>query len=575
MEQQVINNITKRSPIQSIKDCWHLARPYWSSEEKWRAIGLIAIVIVFNLLVVYMSVLFNKWNNAFYDSLQHVDKKAFFKLIIQFSYYAFFYILFQIVSYFFRKTLEIRWRKWLTNYYINNWLHKHAYYKTRFVKDYVDNPDQRISQDINGFIGTILDLSLGLVSNIVSLCSFVFILYSISGPLAFTILGHHIVINGYMVWAALLYAVVGTYITFKIGRPLIKLNFRQENVEADFRFGLMRVREYAENIAFYHGENQESRGLKQKFTNVVDNFMAIVYRQMKLDVFNVAYSQIANIFPIMVAAPRYFAKQIQLGDLMQIASAFGHVQGSLSFFIDGYGSLASLRAIMDRMYGFQSAIESAQELPVADRNDSNKYYLQVSNFALNLPDSSRQLANNLNFALASGERLLIKGESGSGKTTLLRALAGLWPYTSGNIYQNSSKHELFIAQRPYLPNVSLREAICYPLENNLPTDDELQQLMKECGLSYLVNRLTEETDWSKMLSLGEQQRIAFARVIINKPDIIYLDEATSALDEAMEQHLYSMLINKLPKSVIISVGHRSTLSNWHTQELNFNNLTRA
>lgn len=568
------SNSTKSSPIKSLKDCWQLAKPYWSSEEKWRAIGLILVVIAFNLLVVYMSVLFNKWNNAFYDSIQHYDKKAFFKLLITFSYYAFFYILFQILSYLVRKILEIRWRKWLTGYYIDNWLHNHSYYKTRFIKDYVDNPDQRISQDINGFIGTILDLTLGIISNIVSLASFVFILYSISGPLAFTVSGHHIVINGYMVWAALLYAIVGTYITFKIGRPLIKLNFRQETVEADFRFGLMRVREYAENIAFYHGEKQEKHGLNTKFTNVIDNFMAIVYRQMKLDIFNVAYGQIANIFPLLVAAPRYFAKQIQLGDLMQIASAFGRVQGSLSFFIDSYGSLASLRAIMDRMNGFQSAISKSQELPINQKQSSKANYLEVRNFGLSLPDNQRQLVSNLNFALNSGERILIKGDSGSGKTTFLRALAGLWPYTSGELHQDTTKTELFVAQRPYLPYTSLREAICYPMEQNLPADSILQKLLQDCGLVYLTNDLDNVADWGKILSLGEQQRIAFVRILVNSPDIIYLDEATSALDEAMERHLYHTIISQLPQSVIVSVGHRSTLDQLHTQELNFNDFMR-
>lgn len=571
----VAHHNNKRTPWQSIKDCWHLAKPYWASEDKWRAIGLIAVVIIFNLLVVYMSVLFNKWNNAFYDSIQHYDKAAFGKLIIKFCYYAIFYILFQIISYLFRKTLEIRWRKWLTNYYVNNWFTKHAYYKTRFLSNYVDNPDQRISQDINGFIGTVLDLSLGLVSNLVSLLSFVFILYSISGPLAFTLGGQHIVINGYMVWVALLYAVIGTYITFLIGRPLIKLNFKQENYEADFRFGLMRVREYAENIAFYHGESQEKRSLKEKFTNVVDNFMAIVYRQMKLDIFNVAYSQIANIFPIVVASPRYFSKMIQLGDLMQISSAFGRVQGSLSFFIDSYSSLAGLRAIMDRLYGFQSAIHEAAELATVSKQDTQQAYLAVSEFTVNLPTVERNLVRGLNFSLQAGSRLLIRGDSGAGKTTLLRALAGLWPYTTGNLAQNKDKVEMFIAQRPYVPAISLREALCYPLEHNLPTDEVLQKLLNDCGLSYLSDSLDVVNDWSKVLSLGEQQRIAFVRILVNKPDIIYMDESTSALDESMEQHLYNMLINALPNSAIVSVGHRSTLSKWHNEEINFSDLMRA
>lgn len=560
----------KRSPWKSFKDCWHLTRPYWTSDDKWRAIGLILVVIAFNLLVVYMSVLFNKWNNSFYDSIQQVNKKAFFSLLVTFSYYAFFYIIFQIISFYFNKTLEIRWRKWLTNYYIEKWLAQHAYYKTRFVSDYVDNPDQRISQDVGSFVSTVLGLTLGMISNIVSLCSFVFILYKISGAFAFTFAGHQFVINGYMVWVALLYAIAGTYITFLIGRPLIKLNFRQETVEADFRFGLMRIREYAENIAFYHGEKQERSKLDGKFNNVISNFMAIVYRQMRLDIFNVFYGQVAIIFPLLVASPRYFARLIQLGDLMQISSAFGRVQGALSFFIDSYGSLASLRATMDRLYGFEHAVSDAQKLKPIKRIVDAKAYLQLNALNISLPNHERNLITNLNLTINSGDRVLICGKSGSGKTTFLRTLAGLWPYVDGEVRYNDSCRELFVAQRPYLPNVTLREAICYPLEHNLPSDEILAQVLSDCGLAYLASRLNDDEQWDKMLSLGEQQRIAFARILVNRPDIIYLDEATSALDESMEQHLYLILIERLPQSAIISVAHRTTLSKYHTKELNFN-----
>lgn len=555
-----------RKPIQWLKDSWHLARPYWTSEDKWRAITLVSIVIVFNLFSVYMSVQFNKFSNNMYDALQHLNQSAFYKLIIKFCYLAFFAISFQVMAYYFRKVLEIRWRRWMTNNYLSNWLSHKAYYKTRFIADYVDNPDQRISEDINSFIGTSLGLTLGFISNVVSLFSFVFILWGLSGALNFTVFAHKISIPGYMVWVALLYAIVGTYITFKIGRPLIGLNFRQETLEANFRFGLMRVREYGENIAFYQGEKEEKQSLTNKFSDLVGNFFSIVYRQMKIDIFNTGYSQIANIFPTLVAAPRYFSKAIQLGDLMQISGAFGQVQGALSYFIDAYSSLASWRAIMDRLHGFEKAISDASNLPVLARDDKPANYLKVSGLSINLPNQE-SLLKNISFELNSGDHLLIKGASGSGKTTLLRALAGLWPFASGDISQNQTKTEMFIAQRPYMPQVSLRQAICYPLTTNLPDDTELSTIMRECGLAYLRSRLDEEVDWGKVLSLGEQQRVAFARVLVNHPDIIYLDEASSALDEAMEAHMYSVLSERLPNSVIISVGHRSTLDIWHNQQL--------
>lgn len=564
-------DIQKRSFTQSFKDCWSLAKPYWASDEKWRAIGLVSVVIILNLLTVYMSVLLNKWNNSFYDSIQQYDKEKFFSLLITFTYYAFTSMFFQICSYLCQKSLEIRWRRWLNTFYIDKWFNKQAYYKSRFIDNNVDNPDQRISQDIANFIGTVLSLTLGFISNLVTLFSFVFILYNLSGALSFTVANHHFVIDGYMVWVALIYAIFGTYITFKIGRPIVKLNFIQEAVEATFRFGLMRVREYSENIAFYHGEKQEKINLYNKFNNVIHNFMAVVYRQIKIDIFGSIYGQVAIIFPILVAAPRYFAKIIKLGDLMQIASAFGRVQNALSFFMNAYDSLASLRATMNRLQGFQSTIEKAATLPTLTKQESQENYLTVENLSISLPDNSRQLIDNLSFTINSGERILIRGKSGSGKTTIFRTLNGLWSYATGNIYIAPEKRELFIGQQTYIPNVTLREAICYPLEI-LADDNILITILDKCNLSHLTQSLDSEQEWNKVLSLGEQQRISFARVLINKPDIVYLDEATSALDEEMEDHLYTLLLTELPNSAVISIGHRSTLAKFHNKEINLNNF---
>ncbi|MDD3265558.1 MAG: ABC transporter ATP-binding protein/permease [Burkholderiales bacterium] len=561
-------DIQKRTLIQSFKDCWNLAKPYWASNEKWRAIALVSVVIILNLLTVYMSVLLNKWNNSFYDSIQQYDKERFFSLLLTFTYYAFTSMFFQVCSYLCQKVLYIRWRKWLNTYYLDKWFYKEAYYKSRFIGN-IDNPDQRISQDIGGFINTVLSLTLGFISNVVTLFSFVFILYNLSGALSFTLFNHHIVIDGYMVWVAIIYAFVGTYITFKIGRPIIRLNFIQEAVEATFRFGLMRVREYSENIAFYHGEKQEKQNLQNKFGNVIENFMAIMYRQIKLDIFSSVYGQIAIIFPILVASPRYFAKIIKLGDLMQISSAFGRVQGALSFFMDAYGSLAGLRATMDRLQGFTSITEKAAELPQLEKQEIKQNYLSVENLSIHLPNNGRQLINNLSFAANSGDRLFIKGRSGSGKTTIFRALSGLWPYSTGQIYKASDKTELFVGQQTYIPNVTLREAISYPL-TVIPDDVTINNIMEKCSISHLQEYLDQELEWHKILSLGEQQRVSFARVLLNKPDIIYLDEATSAMDEEMEEQLYSLLVEELPNSAILSIGHRSTLAKFHTQEINLN-----
>lgn len=562
-EQTTLN----RNPKVWLQDAWGLAKPYWVSEHKNKSILLLCLVIIFNLLVVFMSVMFNKWYNGFYNAIQHYDKTAFIHAIYKFAIMAFFYIAFQVFAYYFKSILEIKWRRWATKYYIDKWCKKKAYYKTMFVNEVSDNPDQRISADINSFIIMVLDLTLGMMNSIVSLCSFSVILWQISGPLKFSFHGYHFIIPGYMLFAAILYAIVGTYITFKIGRPLIKLNYEQQVYEANFRFGLMRVREHAENIAFYNGEEIEKNNLLQKFTNVVDNFVAIIYRQIKLDIFSVAYDQIANIFPIVVASPRYFAKVIQLGDLMQIAKAFGSVQDALSYFINSYTSLAGLRATMDRLYGFEKVITAADNLDSLPIK-SGKNYLELKNLSINLPNGSR-LVSNININLNSGDRLLIRGKSGQGKTTLLRTLAGLWSFAAGEIKQKSNLTSLFIAQRPYLPIASLADAITYP-KNSINIDkSSLIQVLKDCGLDHLLDKLDLEDNWSNKLSLGEQQRVGFCRILLNSPDIVYLDEATSALDEESEELMYQLLIAKLPKSVIISVGHRSTIKKWHTQELQF------
>ena len=560
-----------RNPVIWAKDAWFLARPYWTSDQKYKSLGLIILVIIFNMLTVYMSVLFNKWNNVFYDAIQNYDKKVFIAAIYKFGILAFFYIFFQVMSYYFRKFLEIGWRRWLTKYYLDTWFSKKSFYKTRFLSSLSDNPDQRISEDINSFISLSLDLTLGLLNSVVTLVSFIVILWNISGSLKFAVGSHHFSIDGYMVYAAFIYAVAGTYLTFKIGKPLIKLNFQQQAYEADFRYGLMRVREYSENIAFYNGEKQEKLGLVNRFTNVVDNFVSIIYRQMKIDILGVGYAQLAVIFPIVVAAPRYFAKLIKLGDLMQILSAFGRVQSSMSYFIDAYGSLSGWRAVMDRLYGFQTTVAEAGNLQGVTIQPG-KSYLELINLNVSLPDK-QPLLKDININLQSGDRLLVRGRSGSGKTTFLRSIAGLWPFTSGEIKQIPELTSLFIAQRPYLPYGSLRNAICYPKTNELPESKIIIDLLKQFSMPALTDQLDEIADWGNKLSLGEQQRVAFCRILINKPDIIYLDEATSALDEETEEQMYRTLTEALPKSAIISVAHRSTIKQWHNKHLNFNILS--
>ena len=560
-----------RSIGQWITDAWFLAKPYWISRDKYRAIALISGVIILNLLMVYISVKFNSWYNLFYDSIQKYDRVAFFKLLGKWCWLALIYITFYILAFYLRKNLEVRWRRWLTRYYLDMWFSSGAYHKNKYLEKRSDNPDQRISEDINSFLILLLDLSLGLITSIVTLVSFVSILWGLSGSLKFTLFGHHFIIYGYMVWAALIYAVVGTFITFKIGKPLVKLDFHQQAYEADFRYSLTRVRENSENIAFYKGEAQEKQNLLMRYTSIVNNFLAIVIRQLKISLFGICYDLVANIFPIIVSAPRYFAKEIQLGGLMQISNTFGKVQDALSYFIQAFTSLAGWRATMDRLYGFQMVAQQSIELTGLDQHVGDKY-LELINIQLNLPNGNI-LAQDISISLNKGDSLLIRGRSGSGKTTLLRTIAGLWHFASGDIKQQEGLNSLFIAQRPYIPIGTLHAAICYPKMFHLPDNNQLHELMSRCKLEHLIPYLEISRDWGAVLSVGEQQRIGFCRVLINSPDIVYLDEATSAIDEETEAELYAMVKQNLPHALIISVGHRSTIAKWHEKKFDFNEKT--
>lgn len=566
---QELQGTSNRKVKEWVKDALTLAKPYWQSDQRNKSIVLITLVVIFNLLMIATSVVLNKWYNIFYDQLQAYDKAGALHSMLLFCGIAFFAICFAVGAYYFRKILEIRWRTWLTKYYIDNWMSYKAYYKTKFLTQISDNPDQRISEDINSFIVLFLELSLGLMSSIVTLLSFVTILWGLSGILSFTLFGHTINIHGYLVWFAALYAGVGTYITFRIGKPLIRLDFQQQLYEADFRFGLMKVRENSENIALYSGEAKESQTLINKFNLVLNNFVAIIYRQLKLNLFAVGYHQIAIIFPFIVSLPRYFAKAIKLGGLMQIASAFARVQEALSYFVSAYTSLAGFRAVMDRLQGFNAVLDHARGLNQIERIASRDEYLYLRELHLELPDG-KVLVPNMNLQLNSGDRLWIHGRSGCGKTTLFRAISGIWGFGSGKVFTDTRKKMLFVTQKPYLPIGTLKEVILYPSVSIDLSDETVLEIMKTFGLEFLSPHLYTCNDWDKILSLGEQQKIACLRTVLNQPDVACLDEATSALDEESEDLMYELLIGFLPKAVIISLGHRTNIKKWHNQELDFN-----
>lgn len=559
---------------QFFRDVWYLTKSYWQSEEKKKAFFLLGCIIALTLGVVYMLVLLNQWNNSFYSALQNYDAKEIFDELIHFSWLAAIYILLAVYSYYLQQTLILNWRRWLTTRFIDIWLQNKTYYNLQMFGKDTDNPDQRISEDVRQFVEMTLSFGIGILKAFCTFASFVVILYNLSGSLSFTFMGKTWTINGYMLWASLLYSVIGTYITHIVGRKLVKINFIQQKYEADFRFSMIRLRESAESVAFYRGEAQEGSVFKQRFKMLLDNFWKLVNKQKQLVFLNSGYSQIAIIFPFVVAMNRYLTKEVTLGGLIQVASAFGRVQDSLSYFVDMYSSIAQWQAVVMRLTCFGHHMHDVYQQ--AERFHVERFaaadVVEVDNMQINLPDG-KPLLENISFTLHPGHNVLIKGVSGSGKSTLLRAISGIWPFVDGKIFLPERDKLMFIPQKSYLPLGTLRAALNYP--GNKPIDDtELIYLMDLCQIGYLKDKLDLEADWSHVLSVGEQQRLAFVRAHIQQPQWLFLDEATSALDEDTEANMYSLLQERLQQTTVVSVGHRSTLNKYHELVLRLNKSTR-
>lgn len=539
---------------------WTLFKGYWSSEEKWKARGLFAVVIAMNFAMVYLLVQLNDWYKVFYDALQNYEEENFWPLIGQFSAIAFTYIVIAVYAIYLRQMLQIKWRTWMTQNYLSAWLSGQTYYR---LQDATDNPDQRISEDIGQFVNLSLGLIIGFLRQLTTLAAFGVVLWELSGSIEIA----GLVIPGYMFWFSFVYSGLGTFFAHKVGRRLIGLNFDQQKYEADFRFSMMRVRENSESIAFYRGEAAEREGFDLKFGNVIKNYWQLMKKTKHLNFYVNGYAQLAVIVPLIMAAPRYFAKEIQLGGLMQTASAFGRVQDALSYFVDSYDTLASLAAVINRLAGFTEHMEDAQKVQ-NKVTKSTAPELKISALNVALP-TGRELLKKLSLEVQNAKSLLVTGASGCGKSTLLRTLAGIWAYASGEISLPSNARVMFLPQKPYLPLGTLRRALIYPLaENESPPDDKLKRTLQLVDLPALTDKLDAAEDWSRILSLGEQQRLAFARVLLSAPDYIFLDEATSALDEPREIEMYELLREQLPKVTVVSVGHRSTLFKLHDVELN-------
>jgi len=539
---------------------WQLASPYWRSEEKGKAWLLLICVVALSLFSVGISVWLNNWYKDFYNALQEKNSDAFWHLILYFGGIAAVAILGAVYRLYLTQMLTISWRRWLTEQHFKRWLEHKNYYQMESGGN-TDNPDQRLSEDLNSFTADTLTLGLGLFRTVVSLVSFSIILWGVSGSIE--VFG--ISIPGYMFWCAFLYAAVGSWLTRVIGSHLIPLNNQQQRFEADMRFSLVRVRENAESIALYDGEPNEKQRLSSRFGKVWSNYWALMRVTKRLTFFTAGYSQIAIIFPFMVAAPRYFAGKIQLGELMQINSAFGNVQENFSWFIDAYSSLAVWKATCDRLLSFRQAMLDNEDRAPAIDVQSQGEALQVNNLDLDLADG-RHLLAGASMSVAPGERVMLSGRSGSGKSTLLRAMGNLWPRGGGSIRLPAAR-SLFLPQKPYLPIGSLREAMSYPQPGDAYPDERYQEVLQTCRLPHLAGRLDESNHWQRMLSPGEQQRLAFARALLYAPQWLFLDEATAAMDEEDEAALYQALIEQIPGLSIVSVGHRSSLNKFHPRHL--------
>ena len=546
-------------------DWWRVATPYFRSEEWPLALLLLVGAVGLTFGAVGAEVLFNDWNRRFYDALQNKEEATFWTEIKTFCWIAALFIAIYVTRAIVSPYLRLRWRRWLTRRYLAHWFDDRGYYRIELERK-IDNADQRIAEDLRQLGEYTMILFLGFLQAVATLFSFIFILWTLSGPLSLAPIGIDVTVPGYMALAAIAYAVVGSLLANLVGRRLISLNFLKQRYEANFRFGLVRVRENAEGIALYRGEEREAYELNARFADVFANGWRVLFTEAQLSLYTVSYNQLAIIFPFLVTAPRFFAGAITLGIMMQTASAFGQVQSALSFFVTNYTNLAELRAVLDRLIGLQNAAAGKPAQSIAIGPEQGGTNVGTSGLDLALP-TGQKLLEGLALSLPKGASTLITGSSGSGKSTLFRALAGIWPFGRGEVTVPAGARVLFLPQKPYIPIATLRDAVKYPDEKSTASDAEIVSALQAAQLGHLAGRLDEEMHWSNILSGGEQQRLAIARTLVFKPDWLFLDEATASLDEANEAAVYGVLKERLPDTTIVSIGHRPSLRQWHDRRL--------
>jgi vitamin B12/bleomycin/antimicrobial peptide transport system ATP-binding/permease protein len=540
-----------------------LAVPYFRpgrDRESWQPLIVALLVLLATVAAVRLNVLLSYSTNGLYTALQDLDAAAFARFLGIFGVLATLHVIRSLLDYYVTQLLVIRWRVWLNEHMINDWLDGKAYHRGQYTKGAVDNPDQRIQEDVASFTSSSADLALGAIGSLISLVSFSLILWQLSGPLEIA----GVEIPRAMIFIAYLYVIMATVIAFRIGRPLIRLNFLNEWFNGSFRYALVRVRDNSERIAFYRGEQIERRTLDNRFAAIIANYWAIVFRSLKFQGFNLVISQISVVIPLIIQAPRYFVGAITLGDVQQTASAFGQVHDALSFFRNAYDDFAGYRAVLNRLTGLLDSDADSRQLPKVDIEEGSG--LEIHDLTVRKPDAEL-LVDDLNLTLTTGDTLLIKGPSGSGKTSVLRSLADLWPYADGTVRRPLGGGSLFLSQQPYVPLGTLRTGLAYPEPPDVIDDERAREMLRKVQLAHLVDHLDDDVDWSRRLSPGEQQRLGFARILISRPQVVFLDEATSAVDEGLEHMLYELVRSELPETIVVSVSHRSTLGDFHSGEL--------
>jgi len=552
---------------------WRLIKTYWQSKQAFRAYLFYSLIILLTATVVGAELILNYWYNYFYNALQEYNEAAAVRLLFIFFIIAFIYIALLVVRYYLWQVFGLNWRRWLTQQCIDRWLKGRGYYYLENFDYQTDNPDQRIQDDIGSLISNSIDLSINLFSNVLTVIGFSYVLWHLSGddvaiPLGSLGIFH---IHGYLMWVAVAYALLGTLITLKIGFPLVPLNFEQQRREATFRFAAMDLRSHAEHVALYHGETHQKKILGNLFGRVLENTYMIILRQTKLLSFTAGFGQLSVALPLIVVVPIYFKKIILLGGLMQSLRAFGSLQDSLSFIVTAYPQIAQWRATGQRLTTFlnhltqiEANVQKERELSlIKQKNDS----ITMKHLTIMTP-TDEHLLNNVEETFKHGSHYLLKGPSGIGKSTLVRTVAGIWPFASGEVAMPDNKKIMYLPQKPYMPIGTFAEALMFPDHMKQENEKNLVDVLRQCRLENFIPRLRDTAPWSEQLSPGEQQRVAFARILLQKPDWVFLDESTSMLDLDNEKYLYQLLKKQLPHCSIVSVGHRPSVDEFHDHVIN-------